>query len=117
EYSRGNINGAMTALKNAQKLAPTVKDEVRKRDLQHNLAVLDLASGKTAQAKQQLEQLGARPPEALVNLGLIYEKQGDIQRALQLWQQSGRGGKVREWIDATRRFLGVSSAGAGGGQP
>jgi tetratricopeptide (TPR) repeat protein len=115
EYARGNTAGSMAALKNAQKAAVGVKDDVRKRDLQHNLAVLDLASGKTAQAKQQLEQLGARPPEALVNLGLIYEKQGDIQRALQLWQQSGRGGKVREWIDATRRFLGVGGGGAGGG--
>jgi len=118
EYARGNNGAAMAALKNAQKAAATVKgDDVHKRDLQHNLAVLDLASGKTAQAKQQLEQLGARPPEALVNLGLIYERQGDIQRALQLWQQSGRGGKVREWIDATRRFLGVGASGAGGGAP
>jgi tetratricopeptide (TPR) repeat protein len=117
EYAHGNMGAAQSAVKNAQKAAGQVKDEGRKRELQHNLAVLDLAAGKTAQAKQQFEQLGARPPEALVNLGLIYERQGDIQRALQLWQQSGRGGKIREWIDATRRFLGVGGATAGGGQP
>src|SRR5437899_12816509 len=98
EHARGNPPAAVTALRNAQKAAALVRDEARKRDLQHNLAVLDLAQGKTAQAKAALEQLGARPPEALVNLGLIYERQGDIQKALQLWQQSGKAGRVREWI-------------------
>jgi len=116
EYARGNTVAAMAALRNAQKAATLVRDDARKRDLQHNLAVLDLAQGKTAQAKAALEQLGARPPEALVNLGLIYERQGDIQKALQLWQQSGKGGRVRDWIEATRRFLGTGvSASAGGG--
>jgi tetratricopeptide (TPR) repeat protein len=114
EYARGNLSGTAVALKNAQKAAAQVKDEGRKRELTHNMAVLELAQGRTAQARQQLEALGSRPPEALVNLGLIYERQGDIQKALALWQQSGRGGKVREWVDATRRFLGAAGTGAGG---
>ena len=115
EQARGEGAAAAAAVHAAGRLASGLPDDAAaRRELALDRAVIDLAQGRTSEAKRALAELGGRPPEALVDLGIVYEQEGDIGRALQLWQQSGRGGRVREWIDATRRFLGGAAAGAGG---
>jgi tetratricopeptide (TPR) repeat protein len=79
-------------------------------EVTHDLAVLDLADGKIDAAIAQLEKLVPRVPEALVNLGIAYERKGDHARALDAWRRA-RKANVRfpaltDWIDAKERIHG-----------
>jgi tetratricopeptide (TPR) repeat protein len=79
-------------------------------EVAHNLAVLDLADGKVDLAIQQLDRLAGKVPEALVNLGIAYERKGDHVKALDAWRrarkQNVRFGPLPEWIDAKERIYG-----------
>jgi tetratricopeptide (TPR) repeat protein len=79
-------------------------------ELAHDLAVLDLAEGRTADAIGQLERLSGKVPEALVNLGLAYEKQGDQAKALDAWRRARKLGvrfaPLGDWIDSKERIYG-----------
>ncbi len=76
----------------------------------HNLAALDLAEGKLAAAIPQLERVAARVPEALVNLGIAYERKGDPRRALEAWRRARKAGvrfaPLAEWIESKERVYG-----------
>ena len=60
--------------------APRTRRSARD-EVAHNLAVLDLADGKLDAAIAQLERLAPKLPEALVNLGIAYERKGDHVQA------------------------------------
>ncbi|MCS6913243.1 MAG: tetratricopeptide repeat protein [Myxococcales bacterium] len=100
----------------AQLLRASVQTMGRGEDadpvLQHNLAVLDLIEGRGA-AERTLERLGGRPPEALVNLGLLRDRRGEPKKALELYRRALEKGarvpRLREWIDVKERLLGGGS--------
>jgi tetratricopeptide (TPR) repeat protein len=77
--------------------------------LDHNLAVVDLIEGRPG-GEKTLERLGARPPEALVNLGILHDRRGEARKALDLYRRALQNGartpKLREWIDTKDRLLG-----------
>jgi predicted negative regulator of RcsB-dependent stress response len=79
-------------------------------EVAHNLAALDLAEGKTDVAIQQLEKLAGKMPEALVNLGLAYDRKGDPVKALDAWRRAKKAGSrhpgLAEWIEAKERVYG-----------
>lgn len=77
--------------------------------LSHNLAVIDLQEGRAA-GERALERLAGRPPEALVNLGILRDRRGEPKKALDLYRQALQRGartpKLREWIDVKDRLFG-----------
>ena len=79
-------------------------------EVAHNLAVLDLADGKVDSAIAQLERLGPKIPEALVNLGIAYERKGDHPKALDAWRRAKKAGvrftPVNDWIESKERIYG-----------
>ncbi|MGE5185367.1 MAG: tetratricopeptide repeat protein [Acidobacteriota bacterium] len=79
-------------------------------EIAHDLAVLDLADGRVDAAIRELERLSTKVPEALVNLGLAYEKAGDQQRALDAWKRARKLGvrfaPLTEWIESKERVYG-----------
>ncbi|MCU1277769.1 MAG: repeat-containing protein, partial [bacterium] len=105
-YQRSDEKRAGQYLTNASK----VQSKGDKRELEHNLAVIDMFSGKTPQAEKVFDTLGARPCEARVNLGILRDRQGDGKRALELYKAAKACGahtpKLNEWIDVKERLFG-----------
>jgi tetratricopeptide (TPR) repeat protein len=81
-----------------------------RRSLQHNLAVLDME--KSAGSRALLERLGDRVPEALVNLGILAERDGDARKAYDLWMTARSRGlrstRLDEWIETKKRVHGFT---------
>lgn len=90
--------------------AKSANTRVGADEVAHDLAVLDLLDGRYDAAIAQLDRLSAKLPEALVNLGIAYEKQGDPQRALDAWRRARKAGvrfaPLAEWIEAKERIYG-----------
>jgi tetratricopeptide (TPR) repeat protein len=105
-YHDGDLTGARRYLATAK--AANVR--VGADEVAHNVAVLDLADGKLDAAIQQLDRLTSKVPEALVNLGLAYERRGDHPKALEAWRRAKKAGvrfpPLAEWIDAKERIYG-----------
>ena len=105
-YHDGDIAAARRYLAAAR----TAKARVGTDEVAHNLAVLELADGKLDSAIQQLERLAGKVPEALVNLGIAYERKGDHPKALEVWRRAKRAGvrfaPLPQWIDAKERIYG-----------
>ena len=106
-YRAGNLGAARKYLATARAANAKVGgDEVAR-----NLAVLDLADGKVDAAIAQLERLAPRLPEALINLGIAYERKGDQVRALDAWRRARKAGArfspLPEWIEAKERIYGA----------
>jgi tetratricopeptide (TPR) repeat protein len=112
------LNAAQDAYRNGQ-LAQARKHLATARnanarvggdEVAHNLAVLDLADGRNDAAISSLEKLATKVPEALVNLGVAYERSGDHARALDAWRRARKAGvrfgSLAEWIDAKERLYG-----------
>lgn len=100
-----NFKQAKEDLKNAQKFATT---GAQKAELEVNLAVLDMDKDRSG-AKRTFDSYKGTTPEALVNLGIILDLEGDSRGALDAWQDAqkrGVGGKVRDWIEAKKKILG-----------
>ncbi len=80
-------------------------------ELAHNLAVLDIADGQYDQAIAQLERLSGRIPEALINIGIAYERKGDPQKALDAWRRAKRANvryaPLNDWIESKERIYGA----------
>ena len=57
-----------------------------------------------------MENMGGSPPEALVNLGIIYDQLGRPREAYDAWTKAkARGVQTRDlqrWIDAKKRIYG-----------
>ncbi len=81
-------------------------------EIAHNLAVLDLADGKVDLAITELERESGKLPEALVNLGIAYERKGDPTKALDAWRRARKAGagarfpQLAEWIESKERIYG-----------
>jgi tetratricopeptide (TPR) repeat protein len=105
-YAAGRIAQARQHLTAARKASSRVGTD----ELAHNLAVLDLAEGKLDAAIAQLERLTTKLPEALVNLGIAYDRKGEPQKALDAWRRARRAGArfapLGDWIDAKERVHG-----------
>ena len=105
-YQRSDEKRAGQFLSSASKV-PAKGD---KRELEHNLAVIDLFSGRAPQAEKVFDNLGTRPCEARVNLGIMRDRQGESKKALELYKQAkacgARTPKLNEWIDVKERLFG-----------
>ncbi len=103
---RGKLVGA--TLHNAQKTQVRTSED-DDSVLEHNLAVVDVMEGRGT-GEKVFERLGSRPPEALVNLGILYDRRGEIRKALDMYRKAlergARTGRLREWIDTKDRLLG-----------
>ncbi len=104
-YQRNDGKRAELLLRNASK----VPAKGERRTLDHNMAVIDLQAGRLAVAERVLEGLNGRPAEALVNLGILRDRQGDAKRALDLYRKALEKGahapKLKEWIDIKERLF------------
>ena len=73
--------------------------------------MIELASGKLAAAIPVLERIAPRVPEALINLGIAYDRQGEPTKALDAWRRARRAGvgfaPLGDWIDAKERIYGA----------
>jgi tetratricopeptide (TPR) repeat protein len=108
-YQRGDEKRAEQLLRSAAK----VPAKAERRELDHNLAVIDLVSGRNAQAERVFDQLAGKPSESLVNLGILRDRQGDAKKALELYKRAqdhgARAPKLKEWIDVKERLFEVKS--------
>jgi len=103
-------------LAQARKYLATAKAanaKVGNDEVAHNLAVLDLVDGRVDAAIGQLERLVGRVPEALVNLGIAYEKKGDHAKALDAWRRARKAGvrfpALNDWIESKERIYGAEA--------
>jgi tetratricopeptide (TPR) repeat protein len=105
-YQRSDEKRAGQYLASASKV-PAKGD---RRELEHNLAVIDLFSGRSPQAEKVFDALGTRPCEARLNLGILRDRQGESQKALEMYKQAracgARTPKLAEWIDVKERLFG-----------
>src|SRR5258708_11261489 len=69
-YAIGKFGRSVQLLRSAQKLHG--RDE-ETAVLQHNLVVASAQSGSQSTTERTLERLGNHPPEALLNLGILYD--------------------------------------------
>ncbi len=79
-------------------------------EIAQNIAVLDLAENRVDNAIGQLERLAGKVPEALVNLGIAYERKGDQAKALDAWKRAKKAGvrfpPLNDWIESKERIYG-----------
>jgi hypothetical protein len=102
QWRAGKSGAAGSALTSAAKYAG---GDVKKR-VTNNRAVLDMGRGQL----NVFEGLGAQPPEAMINLGILLDQQGKAKEAYDTWVRAkARGASSRDlqkWIDAKKRIYG-----------
>jgi tetratricopeptide (TPR) repeat protein len=107
-YQRSDEKRAGLYLASAAK----VQAKGDRRELEHNLAVIDVFTGKEPQAEKVFDSLGSRPCEARLNLGILRDRKGESKRALELYKQAracgARSPKLAEWIDVKERLFGAN---------
>ena len=79
--------------------------------LQGRIAALrNLADGNVDAAINVLERVSTKLPEALVNLGIAYERKGDPLKALDAWRRARKAGArfapLNDWIESKERIYG-----------
>lgn len=103
-------SGQMAQARKYLTAARTSNSRVGIDELAHNLAVLDLADGNLDSAIAQLDRVSGKLPEALVNLGIAYERKGDPVKALDAWRRARKAGvrfaPLADWIEAKERIYG-----------
>ena len=101
-WKSGRSNQADKALVTAAKFA----DDDIKRRITLDRAVLSLGKDQL----RALEDLNGQPPEALVNLGILYEQLGRPKDAFDAWSRARSRGvaskDLQKWIDAKKRIYG-----------
>ena len=101
-WRSGQQQAAQKALATAEKTASA--EQKRRIDLDR--AALSLSKDKVA----SLEGLSGNPPEALINLGILYDLLGRPKDAYDAWTKAkARGATSRDlqkWIDAKKRIYG-----------
>ncbi|HUQ00893.1 MAG TPA: tetratricopeptide repeat protein [Kofleriaceae bacterium] len=102
DHWRNGRNGPSgKALDAAEKFA---SDDMKRR-IVNNRAVLSL----TASKESSLRSLNGSPPEALVNLGIIYDQENKPKEAYDAWRQAlgkAQAKDLQKWIDAKKRIYG-----------
>jgi tetratricopeptide (TPR) repeat protein len=111
EAAREAFNtGQLAAARRYLVQARNANARVGNDEVLHNLAAIDLAEGKVDLAISQLEKLAGKLPEALVNLGIAYDRKGEPQKALDAWRRAKRAGarapQLNDWIEAKERVYG-----------
>jgi tetratricopeptide (TPR) repeat protein len=105
--------GDLGAVRRFLATAKNANARVGSDEVAHNLAVIELADGHLDAAIQQLERVAAKVPEALVNLGIAYERKGDPQKALDAWKRARKAGvryaPLNDWIESKERIYGEGS--------
>ncbi|MBL9020459.1 MAG: tetratricopeptide repeat protein [Myxococcales bacterium] len=91
-------------------IAKNASSRVGTDEVAHNLAVLDLADGNVDAAIAGLERVAGKVPEALVNLGIAYERKGDPVKALDAWRRARKANvrfaQLGDWIESKERVYG-----------
>ena len=102
QFKAGKSGPAGKALTSAAKYA----EGAIKRNITHNKAVLSMDKSDIA----TFEGLGSDPPEALVNLGILYDRAGKAKEAFDAWTKArakgSKGKDLQKWIDAKKRIFG-----------
>jgi tetratricopeptide (TPR) repeat protein len=102
QWRSGQLAAAARSLTTAEKYAT---GDIKRR-VAMDRAVLSLGKANLG----ALEALSGNPPEALVNLGIIYDQLGRPREAFDAWTRAkARGVQVRDlqrWIDAKKRIYG-----------
>ncbi len=105
-YKDGKLKDARKLLARAKKAQTKAGDD----ELALNQAVLDVADGDLDDALTVLEKLLPKIPEAGVSLGIIADKQGDSEAALERWRAARKAGvkyaPLEDWITAKERIYG-----------
>jgi len=105
-YHNSNLAQARRFLMTARAANARIGSE----EVAYDLALLDLADDKIDPAIGELERLAPKLLEALVTLGIAYERKGDPEKALDTWQQASKAGArfapLPGWIEAKQRFYG-----------
>jgi len=90
-------------------IASAAHTRVGEDELAYDLAVLDLADGRLDAAIAQLRRL-APTPDALIALGLAFERLGDPREAVAAWRRAHKAGATLAalpgWIEAKERLFG-----------
>jgi hypothetical protein len=72
--------------------------------------VIDLANGKLDAAISALERVQGDVPEALINLGVAYDRKHEPVKALEYWRKAAAGGArfapLDGWIESKERLWG-----------
>jgi tetratricopeptide (TPR) repeat protein len=102
EWRSGSVAGSLKALATAEKTATA--DQKRRIDLDR--AALALGKDKLG----ELEGMNGNPPEALVDLGIVYDMIGKPKEAYDAWTRAKAKGVsaagLQKWIDAKKRIYG-----------
>ncbi len=105
-YHNNNLAQARRFLMTARAANARIGSE----EVAYDLALVDLAGDKIDAAVGELERLAPKLPEALVTLGIAYERKGEPEKALETWQQASKAGArfapLSGWIEAKERFYG-----------
>ncbi|HEY1557101.1 MAG TPA: tetratricopeptide repeat protein [Kofleriaceae bacterium] len=105
-YRAGDVAAARKYLAAAR----TANARVGGDEIAVDLAVLDLADGHIDAAIAELDRLSAKVPEALVDLGIAYERKGEQTRALDAWRRARKLGvrfaPLEDWISSKERIYG-----------
>lgn len=101
-FRSGSLAAAGKAIAEAEKNASADQ----KRRLQVNRATINLGPSKVG----ELESLSASVPEALVNLGIVYDQMNKPKEAYDAWQRAKarnvQSRDLQKWIDAKKRIYG-----------
>ena len=111
EAARDAANGGQTAqVRKFVQTARSANARVGGDDVAHGLAVLELLEGRVDSAIIALDKIAPKVPEALVNLGIAYEKKGEPVKALEAWRRARKAGvrfaPLVEWIESKERIYG-----------
>jgi Flp pilus assembly protein TadD len=102
QWRAGQVGAASRSLATAKKYATG--------DAERRLVVDRAALGLDKAQLGPLEGLGGNPPEALVDLGIVYDLMGKPKEAYDAWTRAkARGVQNRDlqrWIDAKKRIYG-----------
>lgn len=102
QWKAGNQGGVVKALATAEKSA--TPDQKRRIELDR--AALALGKDKLS----ELESMNGNPPEALVDLGIVYDMLGRPREAYDAWTRAKAKGVaapgLQKWIDAKKRIYG-----------
>jgi tetratricopeptide (TPR) repeat protein len=103
-------SGQMAQSRKYLSAARNVNSRVGADEVAHNLAVIDLVDGNLDSAIAQLDRVAGKVPEALVNLGIAYERKGDPVKALDAWRRARKAGvrfaPLADWIESKERIYG-----------
>ncbi len=106
EAIEGNGKNASASLDSAGKYASSGD---MKRRIAHNKAVLKMGSKANAALRAEFTSMGSDPPEALVNKGIMLDREGNARGAYEAWQaakaKGARGNRVNDWINTKKRLF------------